>query len=411
MRHLTLTEFQTTEGVDLSHEEVAMLQTIAPSISITPSRQAGKFDLKPGAHIGAIALPTIYFLVRPKLEMSRLMFVLSYAVDPRQWRDVGFEFEEDQTLFEAILPGYVFQLRRSLRRGLLRGYVPVEETSISLRGRLRFGDQISRRYGRSVPAEIAFDDYTEDVFLNRLLKAALRAAARMPLRSSCLRRRLRAFDLIFRDVSDVEFDPRRVPVPGYTRLDEHLRPAVDLARLILQASSFQHRRGEVHAAAFLVDMNHVFEEFVVVALREALALSAAELVQGRGNRALKLDRRRRIGLAPDLAWWRSGQCIFVGDVKYKRLSLSGYIHADVYQLLAYAIATELRSAMLVYAQGEAEATAHDVPFAGKTLLVRTLDLSREPEDILQQVGRLADEIRDRANDPPTQTSAMGNVVA
>ncbi len=88
--------------------------------------------------------------------------------------------------------------------------------------------------------------------------------------------------------------------------------------------------------------------------------------------------------------------MFVGDAKYKRLDGAGFKHADLYQLLAYATAANLDHGLLVYAAGEADPAAHKVRFAGIELLVASLDLSGEPAQILDEVGRIADGVRSNA---------------
>ena len=45
------------------------------------------------------------------------------------------------------------------------------------------------------------------------------------------------------------------------------------------------------------------------------------------------------------AWWeRDGRPSFVGDLKYRRTHVDQVNHADIYQLLAYTIATVLPAA-------------------------------------------------------------------
>ncbi|RIK35566.1 MAG: hypothetical protein DCC58_20325 [Chloroflexi bacterium] len=95
-------------------------------------------------------------------------------------------------------------------------------------------------------------------------------------------------------------------------------------------------------------------------------------------------------LKPDISWWEGGRCTFVGDVKYKRLySQQVAPNADLYQLLAYAIAADVPGGLLIYARGEREETTATVRHTGKRLEVRALDLSGTPEDILAQVNGLA----------------------
>src|SRR5450756_402125 len=170
------------------------------------------------------------------------------------------------------------------------------------------------------------------------------------------------------------FDPRRVPSMRYTRLTERLRPAVELARLILAGASFDLGPGVVGAGAFLIDMNKVFEDFVLTSLRDALRVGPETLVQGARGRVLHLDLARRVPLKPDISYWRDGRCSFVGDVKYKRIEFEGYKNADLYQPLAYCIATDLPVGLLIYAAGEGEPFRHEVVNLGRTLEVVTIDL-------------------------------------
>ena len=105
-------------------------------------------------------------------------------------------------------------------------------------------------------------------------------------------------------------------------------------------------------------------------------------------------------MKPDLSWWtpRQGKNgarpLFVGDAKYKKLDPQGFVHPDIYQMLAYCTAADLPSGMLVYAAGEDEPGEYKIKHAGKTIEVASLDLSGTPEDILGEVSRLADRVKD-----------------
>ena len=71
----------------------------------------------------------------------------------------------------------------------------------------------------------------------------------------------------------VEFLPDSVPEVPFDRLNEHYADMVALSRLILRHGAFESGRGNVRASGFLMNMNVVFQEFVTVALREALGVS------------------------------------------------------------------------------------------------------------------------------------------
>jgi 5-methylcytosine-specific restriction endonuclease McrBC regulatory subunit McrC len=172
---------------------------------------------------------------------------------------------------------------------------------------------------------------------------------------------------------------------------------VELARLILDSSGFELRTGEVASHAFLIDMNKVFERFAFVALREQLRLDDRTFPAAAVGRDLHLDQRvpPLIDLEPDLSWWEAdGTPSFVGDLKYKRTQVDEVKHPDIYQLLAYTIATDLPTGLLVYAAGEAESGSHTVLHTGKRLEVHALDISGRPADVLARVGQLATRIRE-----------------
>ena len=285
------------------------------------------------------------------------------------------------------------RLHRALDRGNLRGYRLEEAALNTLRGRIRFSDQIKRRYGVFPPAEVRYDEFTEDIEENRLLKAGLDRLARMRIRSERARQSLRIFDKALEEVQLAFYNPRQLPEILYTRLNGHYRPAINLAKLILRSASFELRHGEIRASTFLVDMNEVFENFVVVALREALGQSERAFPQNARGRRLFLDQAEEVRLEPDLSWWDGPRCTFVGDAKYKQVAVSGIKHPDLYQLLAYTVAADLPAGLLVYAAGEGDHAAHRVTHLGKTLEVVPLDLSGGPNEILVQVDELANRVR------------------
>jgi 5-methylcytosine-specific restriction enzyme subunit McrC len=211
--------------------------------------------------------------------------------------------------------------------------------------------------------------------------------------SSVIARRI----LLSKAVSSVLYDPRRLPEISWNRINQRFRPATELARLVLRSRSLEFRAGEVSGAAFLLDMSSVFQDFVVIALREALGLSQRQFPQETRGRQLFLDEAERLVLMPDLSWWDDGRCLFVGDVKYKRTpESSGVLHPDVYQLLAYTTATRLARGLLIYAAGEAREQVYTVSPAGKELEVATLDLHANPDDVLKQIDRIGRRVRRQA---------------
>ena len=137
-------------------------------------------------------------------------------------------------------------------------------------------------------------------------------------------------------------------------------------------------------------MNVLFQDFVTVALREALGVSERTF----GESSIpSLDEGGRVHLRPDLVWRDGSSYAFVGDAKYKNITGKAVPEDDIYQMLAYITALNLPGGMLVYAKDKAENRVYRVRHTGKAIEVASLDLSGRLEDILADVGRLAGRVR------------------
>ncbi len=201
---------------------------------------------------------------------------------------------------------------------------------------------------------------------------------------------------VFANVSEVEYRSNDIPDIPITPLNAHYRPALALARLILKSGAVELAAGKVESASFLIDMNQVFEDFVVVGLREALGLTEYTFPQEARGRELWLAAGQNVRLKPDISWWQDSRCIFVGDAKYKRTTAHGAQNHDIYQALAYAVAAGLTSALLIYAHDEQERVApavYDIPHANKRIEVSVLDLHGSRAELIQRIRVLARKVR------------------
>lgn len=395
MARLELQEYRTRYEVPLERAQLNALRGGMPSLSISPSAAGeGLYDLTPGSWVGVVRIGNTTVEIQPKIGISRLIFMLSYSINPQQWRSCQVEYRSDQGLVEALIPVFLSAVKQAIRPGILQGYRSEDAALLTVRGRLRFDDQIRERHGVYPPIEVRFDEFTEDIPINRLIKAALVRLEILASHGVIARTGLRAFRSTLERVRLCEFDPRALPSVQFNRLNERYRPAVELAKLILRSRSPELGQAGPSAAGFLVDMNVVFEDFVAIALREALGLSERLWGRHARGRNLRLDRARKVKLEPDLSWWEGTDCVFVGDAKYKRVNVPGIKNPDLYQLLAYTIAAGVPEGLLVYAAGEGEPACHEVVMAGKRLRVEVLDLSGSQEDILARTVELAAVIRE-----------------
>ena len=401
---LDLREYERSDPITLSVAERDALHSVLPPRVFEPvTGEQDTYRIRPESTVGAVDIGDLSVLIRPKIGIPQLLSLACYAMGVYKPQEQHlFDFQEEPALPDTLALALVAAARRAFARGLLHGYRTEEEALYAVRGRIRFDEQIRRRFGIAMPVEVRYDEFTDDITENRLVKAAVARLGEMRLRSPQARRGLGWTAAMLENVSLVEYAPRNLPDVTFDRLNEHYRGVVGLSRLILRHSAFEARRGEVRATGFLMDMNVLFQEFVTVALRESLRVSANVFCsdnQLKGSRRIHLAENNRVRLEPDLTWWDGNRCTFVGDAKYKLVKPAGVPNADLYQLLAYVTALDLPGGLLVYAAGETEAASYRVRHSGKTLEVATLNLAGTLEEVLRRVcdvaARIA-ELRDEA---------------
>ena len=394
MIHINLREYAPADYV-LSASQHDRLLREADTLSLSIERVVDtdrSYRVSARQTVGAVEIGDLSVLIEPKIGIPRLLSLACYAMGQFKPRQDIFDFQEREELPDVLARALASEAHRAFARGLLHGYRVEEDALQAVRGRIRIGDQIRRRPGFMLPVEVRYDDFTDDILENRLVKAAATRLSRMRLRSQKARSDLSWVAGMLEQVSLVEFGAGEVPEARFDRLNEHYRGVVGLARLVLRHSAFGSDRGQVRASGFLMDMNKLFQEFVTVALRELLDVSEEELRSDRRLPKVTLDTDGLAGLEPDLSWWDGTTCTFVGDAKYKNLTGKSVPGADLYQLLAYVTALDLPGGLLVYAQGEADTTSYLVRHSGKRLEVVALDLSGTLDEVLERVRYVAERV-------------------
>ncbi|MCM2580531.1 McrC family protein [Streptomyces meridianus] len=354
----------------------------------------GNWRLRAGSKVGAVVVPVpggepVTVRITPKVPIARLFFLLGYGLNPRIWRHGEVDVAEHRDVLPALAHAFERQVERALGHGLLLGYQAVEERATVVRGRIREAEQIRRHFGATLPVEIHYDDFTRDIAENRLLRAAVERLLRLPGIRGDVRRRLMHQRARLADVTPLRRGPS-LPAWQPTRLNARYHQALHLAQAVLAGASVEHAEGRLRIDGFLFDMNKLFEDFVTVALREALT---------GGGRSCRLqdphhlDEARAIRIRPDLvAYGADGRPRAVVDAKYKAQRPEGYPDADLYQMLAYCTALGLPEGHLVYAKGNAGHTAHRVRHAGILIHQHALDLDVPPVGLLAAIDALAQRL-------------------
>jgi 5-methylcytosine-specific restriction enzyme subunit McrC len=311
----------------------------------------GKAEITANSWVGVVRFSHLDVHVVPKLVGGNLQVLrmLDYALGVGMLRRLPVDrplAAEGQDLFDLVCLLLTEEARAIVRDGLLRDYRSVDDTVQVLRGRLRHREQFLTRYGRLDQLECRFDEYDANTPENQLLAAALAVARR---RSDD--RDVRVAALRLAAIYDEACQPPTANADWYeqaityNRRNARYRAAHELAKLVLRATAFHDLYDTTgpDVGAFLIDMNRVFERFVIRLIDEALADSPDEVVVAHQRfRAVVRDEdtgRTYSAIDPDLIIKQSvSGGITPIDAKYKLYERRKLSASDIYQTFLYAYA-------------------------------------------------------------------------
>jgi len=353
---------------------------------------------------------------------SRLVRMLDVALGLDL--DIGAEAaiaRQKNTLLEILIDAFATRLLAEVRRGLPRAYRQCEEDLSALRGRLDVTRQFTRNAVRPDRLACRFDQLEADTPLMRIMAAATVFLARHT-RSLGTRRKL---DELRHALADIPLMPiTRLPWQAVRidRTNRRWEALFRLARLLLQRDwqATHHQAKAPEGLTLLFPMNDLFEKYIAVLLRRALAGSGIEVIDQGGHRACLgdftgayLESGEVFRTKPDIILRRGREIVAIIDTKWKKLSLDpldrkhGVSQADVYQLMAYARLYRTAELMLLYpgppGQGCDERAEFGMAGGSERLRIATADVSLDEKVLVETLRRLVMPPEMVAPIPPVMT--------
>lgn len=376
--------------VELTSSQAARLQALK-FCRVSPTLDTGIWQITNVMRVGVVAIDDVRLIVRPKTPLRSLIFMASYSGLQAAVDDALFSFDADQDLPAALASALIRAIGKATGRGLLKGYVSIEETGTVIRGRWDIARQLKVRPGIPVPVELTYDDYTEDVAENQILKAALRALVRLEQLPRKVIDNLGPLLGLFSEVSDLRV-AGTISLPATSRLNAHYQPALRLARWVLEATSWAHAEGASSGSAFLLNVAKVYEDFVGTAFQASLRPLGFDVDLQVSD--WRLDTDGKIRMRPDIVISRDGQVVAVADTKYKVWGENDGSppNADVYQALAYAVTANVREVHLLYVSGDVEPRRYEIEATGTTVVAHAVDVRGEPAELKARVRAVGDQL-------------------
>ena len=330
-----------------------------------------RHDLRARGVVGVLAADGCSLEILPKIDVDgpgnearqnaairkRLVHMLEVALDLKI--ETGHVTDLDwqrETLLEILIRIFCGKLTDAVRRGMPRRYILQEDDLAALRGTLDLPRQFTRHAANPSRLACKFDELSEDIALNRIMKATVAHLLRMS-RDATNQQRLRELAFVYADISEVAVPALKWDEVVIDRTNRAWQELFGMARLFLLNRYQTTSTGSGRGTALLFEMNALFEEYVGRMIERALACTEFRVTL-QGGRKFCLtsvdDERELFQTKPDILIWHGQKIVRVIDTKWKRISSriddrkQGVSQGDVYQMMAYAHLYKPPRLMLLY---------------------------------------------------------------
>ena len=341
---------------DVAKREAVKLKLPQDSV-LTRTSEGG---LKAGQVVGVLTIGGHTLEILPKIDnvagekQARLSLIHMLRIArsiPITHGDVSHLEKQRYGLLEYLIRLFTKQLIDTVRLGLPRRYISLNDELGYLRGKLNIKDQFTRLAVRPDLLACTFEELSVDTPLNRVMKAAVLLLCKITnLHSNSLL--LTELLAHFKNVSTVA-KPLSELVQ-FDRTNENYHRLYRFASLFLSGYWQSTTRGKDVGYSLLFPMDQLFEEFIGRKLKRTLAPSYVVKLQHLKHYVFENENKKGIfKLKPDVVITNPDRSeTIVLDTKWKKLheSLKNYDvqESDIYQMLTYQRAYKASRLILLY---------------------------------------------------------------
>lgn len=334
-----------------------------------------------------------------QIPIRNIYYMLSYAyktLNLSEYKQIGTEkFENVEDLYAEIL---LIGIPVLIRGGLSKDYISVEETTNVIKGKMDINSTIKKNTLLNKKVAVIYDEFSEDILLNQIIKATLIYLSRSNKISHKKRRLFYGLLPYFIEVSDVELDLKLWENVKYNCQNIRYQFIVEVCRylfehLLYDESSTSQMMKEVQDEQ---QLSSLFEKFIYAffkretnyhvshpqiqwsvddGLTDALPIMQTDLVLQKDNKTLIVDAK---------FYSENMVARFEGGTAKQRSS-------NLYQIFTYINnwekePDEIVAGMLLYAKTTAmKQPNHTYQIKGNQIFVVSLDLKQDFNNITENL--------------------------
>jgi len=243
-------------------------------------------------------------------------------------------------LLDLYFEWFLNEVQLLLHQGLIKQYYKETSNVKALKGKLEFAGHISRNLVHKERFYTTHQVYDKDHLVHQVLYKAL-AIIEKCTKGSYLYSKCKTVQLDFPEVKSINVNEATFTKVPKNRKTAPYETALAIARLIILNYAPNVSSGNERMLALLFDMNSLWEEYVLIRLKQA----APSEVQVYGQESKSFWKN--ISIRPDIVIDK-GSHKFIIDTKWKNIDYSEPSTHDLRQMYVYNDYWQSDKAMLLY---------------------------------------------------------------
>lgn len=311
------------------------------------------------------------------------------------------EFEYTSELFAAILTKGI---SNQIKQGLGKDYVENTQSLRSPRGKINVTLSVKQQTMIDQQLVCSFDEYTENSYMNQILKTTALLLMKTPEVSTTYKKDLKKLLVYFSNVDVIDYRRIQWSRITYHRNNATYKMLINICYLIIEGMLLTEKEGSHELAEFMDNqkMHRLFEKFVLAYYRKHFPQFRAS--------ASHIDWNVDEGLVQflpvmktDITLQYKGKTLII-DTKYYEHTMqrnsyyeSRSFHShNMYQIFTYVknkdnLNSGNVSGVLLYAKTDEDIVPdNEFSISGNQIAIKTLDLNTEFHNIKEQLNHLAE---------------------
>lgn len=302
---------------------------------------------------------------------------------------------QHHTLLDIFIQEFCLQVQEQNLIGKPRDYQQLEGNLGVVKGKLFINKQLRANPGHRERLYCQYDELTEDMPLNQIIKFTLRVLLPQ-CKSNRSQKAVIKLLMQYHNLTDCRFNTTDIDRIHLNRINERYRAILSWCRLFLGNQNPDITAGQHSLPSILFDMNILFERWLASELRP-IAHDAGVSVKEQSPRkylAYRPDIEKNVfQTKPDLSLIdQKANVVMILDAKWKLLKPEeaklGISQGDLYQLVAYGNRYGVRQLVLVYPAQATLAKRYSLNLLGG----QCFDVSVWCVDVSQPIGEVLNNL-------------------